>query len=421
MRNDMVNDEMRQFMEADARARLLRYVQVYTTSDETSDTDPSTARQLDLLRLLADECRELGLSDVALADTGYVYATLPSQQGVAAPAIGLLAHVDTSPEQPGENVRPVCHENWDGAPIEFADDPQLQLTPADCEELADFKGDTIITASGKTLLGADNKAGVAEIMAAMATMQRYPELPHAEVRVCFTSDEEIGRGTQGIDLGRLPTYCYTIDGGYPGELEAECFNAWRADITFHGVGVHAGYAKDKLVNAVMIASRFLADIPEADCAENSSDRQGFYYVFSVQGDTEKAEVQLILRDFERHGNEERCRFLADLCRAYEERYPRAKIELETHEQYRNMRDILAEHPRVVDIAHQAIEDAGVDVLRRAIRGGTDGSLLSQVGHPTPNIFTGGMLFHSRKEWIASSSLRKATETIVHLARRWAEQ
>ncbi|MEM7167673.1 MAG: peptidase T [Planctomycetota bacterium] len=416
-----ITDEMRQFMEEDARARLLRYVQIFTTSDENSESDPSTARQMDLLRLLAAECTELGLADVSLSDTGYVYATLPAPQGVAAPAIGLLAHVDTSPEQPGENVRPVCHENWDGSPISFADDPQLQLTPADCEELSDFVGDTIITASGKTLLGADNKAGISEIMAAIATLQRYPELPHAEIRLCFTSDEEIGRGTQGIDLGRLPTYCYTIDGGYPGELEAECFNAWRADLTFHGVGVHAGYAKDKLVNAIMIAARFLDEIPEEDCAENSDGRQGFYYVFGVNGDTEKAEVQLIIRDFERAENERRCQYLETLKTRFEKRYPRLRIDLEMHEQYRNMRDILEGHPRVVELAHAAIEDAGVEVLRRAIRGGTDGSLLTQVGHPTPNIFTGGMLFHSRKEWIASSSLRKATETIVHLARHWAQQ
>ncbi|MGE3164303.1 MAG: peptidase T [Planctomycetota bacterium] len=416
----LLANAIRRFLADDSKERFLRYVQVHTTSNDSSKTKPSTAVQWDLLRLLADECRALGLHDVHLGETGFVYATLPATPGIACAPFGLLAHVDTSPEQPGDGVRPVCHENWDGAPIRFPDDPDLVLTPTDSEELSDFRGDTIITASGRTLLGADDKAGVAEIMAALATLQRFPELLHGEIRACFTTDEEIGRGTQGIELARLPRYCYTLDGSYPGELETECFNAWRAEIRFQGVGVHPGLAKDKLVNAIASAARYVAELPEAETPERTAGRDGFYYVFAVQGDCENALVQLIVRDFEREENLRRNAFLHELARRYEERYPRLSVVVECREQYRNMRDILASHPRVTELAHRAIEDAGLVVRRKAIRGGTDGSLLSQLGHPTPNIFAGGLLFHSRKEWIAASSLAKAAETIVHLARRWTE-
>lgn len=412
-------------MAQDSRERFLRYVQVHTTSDDQSTTKPSTPQQWDLLRKLFEECKTLGLDDVHMSETGFVYATLPSNlepssDGDPCEPFALLAHVDTSPEQPGHGVRPVCHENWDGSPIRFQDDATLVLTPDDSEELADFRGDTIITASGRTLLGADDKAGVAEIMTALATLRRFPELPHGEIRACFTTDEEIGRGTQGIELERLPRYCYTMDGSYPGELETECFNAWRSEIRFRGVGVHPGLAKGKMVNAIAIASRYVADLPEAETPEQADDRDGFYYVFSVSGDCENALVQLITRDFERDTNQRRNAFLQSLARRYEERYPRLMVTVESREQYRNMRDILAGHPRVTERAQRAIEDAGLTVRRKAIRGGTDGSLLSQLGHPTPNVFAGGMLFHSRKEWIAASSLAKAAETIVHLARRWTE-
>lgn len=406
-------------MAREAKERFLRYVTVYTTSDENSESDPSTPRQMDLLRMLAQECEELGLADVALSDLGYVYATLPGQPNSSDRAFGLLAHVDTSPEQPGDNVKPVCHEDWDGSPIRFADDPELRLGLEESPELEAFIGDTIITASGLTLLGADNKAGVAEIMAAMATLVRFPELPHGEIRVCFTSDEEIGRGTQGLDLSRLPKYCYTIDGSYPGELESECFNAWRGDIVFHGVGVHPGFAKDKLVNAATIAARYIAALPEEETPERTDGLDGFYYVFHLEAGCERAEVHLIMRDFERDKNLQRCRFLEELKEKFEAQHPGLSIELELHEQYRNMRDILAEHPHVVDLAAKAIEDTGLPVVRKSIRGGTDGSLLTQLGHPTPNIYTGGMLFHSRREWIAARSLAQATETITHLARHWA--
>ncbi|MEM7261823.1 MAG: peptidase T [Planctomycetota bacterium] len=415
-----LSDDVHEFLLGEVRKRFLRYVQIHTTSDEESDTHPSTERQWDLLRLLADECRELGLSDVHLGETGYVYATLPARDGVEAEPFALYAHVDTSPEQPGDGVKPRRIENWDGTPISYPDDPTLTLSMEDSIELSRFVGDTIITASGKTLLGADDKAGVAEIMAALATLRQFPELPHGEIRACFTSDEEIGSGTEGIELDRLPKYGYTMDGGEPGELETECFDAWRADLTVHGVGVHPGSAKDKLVHAAHQLARLLAEIPALETPEHTEDRAGFYYLAHLEGSVDLATAYLILRDFEPEENQRRIEFLKSLAERYEREIPGLRIEVDAKEQYRNMRDILAECPHVVERAHAAIADTGLDVLRHPIRGGTDGSVLSQKGHPTPNIFAGGLMFHSKREWIAEGALQKATETIIHLARRWAE-
>ncbi len=416
----MISDKIREFALGNARERFLRYVQVFTTSDEESETNPSTKRQWDLLRILADECREMGLSDVHLGDTGYVYATLPARPGVEAETFGLLAHVDTSPEQPGDNVKPRRLENWDGSPITYPDDPELTLSIEDSKELAHYVGDTIITGSGLTLLGADNKAGVSEIMAAMATLLKFDELMHGEIKICFTTDEEIGRGTVGLELDRLPKYCYTMDGGFAGELETECFDAWRADLVFHGVGVHPGTAKDTMVHAGHMMARYLADLPAEETPEHTSGREGFYYLVHSEGSVDRATASLIVRDFEADKNQARIENLAALKHKYESAVPGLRIDLETREQYRNMRDILAECPHVVARAHAALEDTGLEVLRHPIRGGTDGSVLSQLGHPTPNIFAGGLMFHSKREWIAEKALAQATETILHLARRWTE-
>ncbi|MCI0651448.1 MAG: peptidase T [Planctomycetes bacterium] len=416
----MLREEIRRFVRDDARERFLRYVQIHTTSDEKSSTKPTTSRQIDLLRMLESECRALGLEEVHRSDAGYVYANLPASNGVACDGFGLLAHVDTSPEQPGADVRPAVHGPYGGAPIRFADDSELALTEADSPELAHFHGDKIITASGKTLLGADDKAGVAEIMSALAAFRRFPELRHGPITACFTSDEEVGRGTQDLDLSRLPRYCYTMDGSVPGELEAECFDAWKATLEFRGVGVHPGFAKDKMLNAAVVAARFVAALPEAESPERTAGREGFYYVYAVRGGCERAEVELIVRDFEAERNRARLDHLARMKEDFEHRFPRLAISLETKQQYRNMRDILAQHPRVIELALGAIADTGLDPVQKSIRGGTDGSKLTELGHPTPNIFAGGMLFHSRKEWIAESSLALATETILHLARRWAE-
>ncbi|MBD3162968.1 MAG: peptidase T [Candidatus Eisenbacteria bacterium] len=418
----MVTETMRDFIRNETRERFLRYVQVYTTSDEESPTTPSTERQFDLARMLEGELRELGLKEVHCDEHAYVYATLPARDAAeGAPAIGLVSHMDTSPDQPGENVKPIRHEDYDGGVIRFPDDPELTLSPDDSPELTCFEGETIITASGKTLLGADDKAGLAEIMAALAAWQRFPELPHGEIRVCFTPDEEIGRGTVKLDLERLPFYCYTMDGEAPGDIETECFDAWRADLVFKGIGVHPGYAKDKMINAAAVAGRFLAALPEWEAPEHTADREGFYHLVSLEGNFENAKASWIIRDFEEAGNARRIEHLKTLIRAFESRYPGLSIELNVRHQYQNMRDIIREHPRAVELAVKAIEDAGLEPRLKSIRGGTDGSALTQKGHPTPNLFAGGFLFHSRKEWIAESSMVKGTETLLHLGARWARE
>lgn len=418
----MITDQMREFMQSEVRERFLRYVQVYTTSDENNPGTPSTERQFDLAKMLESELNELGLADVSVSEFGYVYATLPANDaGKKAAPFALLGHVDTSPDQPGENVKPQRHENWDGKAITFPDDPELTLTVEDSPELADFKGDTIITASGKTLLGADDKAGVAEIMAAMATFVKFPELPHGEIRVCFTPDEEIGRGTVKIDQDKLPKFCYTLDGGYPGELEDENFDAWRMDFTFKGIGVHPGYAKGKMINAAAVAGRFVAGMPEWKTPEHTSGREGFIHVVALKGDFENASLTVIIRDFEEENNKETLALLESLADTFEKRYPGLEIERKTTHQYQNMRDIVRESPEVVELADKAMRDAGITPIRKSIRGGTDGARLTQLGHPTPNIFAGGLLFHSRREWVAESSLRKAVETVIYLAKHWTEK
>jgi len=385
----MISDEIRQFILNDVRERFLRYVQVYTTSDENNPNTPSSENQWDLLNMLKGELEELGLSDVSISEFGYVYATLKASEGINAPAFGVLGHVDTSPDQPGENVKPRRIENWNGETISYPDDPELTLTVADSPELDHFKGDTIIVASGKTLLGADDKAGVAEIMAAMATFKKYPELKHGEIRVCFTPDEEIGRGTVKIDLDKLPKFCYTLDGGYPGELEDECFDAWRADVAFKGIGVHPGYAKDKMVNAAAVAGRFIASLPEWQTPEHTEKREGFFHVVGVNGDFENASTTMIIRDFEEANNAKRVQYVQDLAKLFEARYPGLEVTVEIKHQYENMRDIVRETPEVVDLAEKAMIDADVKVIRKSIRGGTDGARLTQLGHPTPNVFAPG--------------------------------
>jgi len=416
-----LSDEVKSYLESDALTRFLRYVQVHTTSAEETGAHPSTARQFDLSRLLEGELRELGLRDIELDEFCYLYATLPPGPGVKGRTIGLVAHVDTSPAVSGENVKPVVHENYDGESIGFPDDPNLKLTVEDSPELEDCIGDSIITASGKTLLSADDKAGIAEIMAALAAFGKFTELKHGEIRICFTPDEEIGMGTAKINSDKLPQYCYTLDGGEPGELEAECFDAWSATVNFKGISVHPGFAKNKMINAAVVASRFLASLPEYETPEHTELREGFFHLTGISGSEEEAQAKLIIRDFATANNERRMDHLRHLKDLFEFRYPGLKIELEFKHQYENMWTVMEKHPESVELARKAIEMAGVTVKQKAIRGGTDGSKLSRMGHPTPNLFAGGILFHSRKEWIAKSSLGKAAETVVHLAALWAER
>lgn len=416
----MIDQAIEAFLMEDVLARFVRYARVYTTSLETSTTRPTTARQLDLLRLLEGECRTLGLVDIALDPKGYLYATLPARASAGGIPFALLAHVDTSPEQPGDGVEPVLHADWDGSPIRFPKDPALVLSIEDCPALASFVRDVVVTAAGDTLLGADDKAGVAEIMAAVAALVRFPSLPHGEIRLVFTTDEEVGRGVLDIDLERLPLHCYTVDGGLPGELEAECFDAWGVALTFTGVGVHPGSAKDRLVNASTAAARFVAAIPRDESPERTEHRAGFYYVYDVAAGCEKATVKLIVRDFEPAENARRLAHLATLARAVERDTPGLRVELETRHQYPNMREVVERHPQVMELARAAYRDAGLVPIEKPIRGGTDGSLLSQRGRPTPNLFTGGQLGHSRREWVARGAMVAASKMLIHLARRHGE-
>ncbi len=410
----MSDKELSVFLRENVVERFCRYVRVNTASCEKSKTSPSTQSQLDLAKILKSELQELGLSAVTLDEYGYVYATLPASPGITAEPLSLLAHMDTSPSESGENVAPVLHENYNGGSITFADDPTLILSPEDSPELLLFKGETIITASGKTLLGADNKAGVAEIMTVLAAFSRFPELCHPELRIVFTPDEEVGRGTEHIEMHLLGQVGYTVDGGMIGEIDVECFHALKAVVEFRGMNVHPGYAKNRMINAGQIAARFAASLPEFEAPEHTEGREGFFHLAGLQGDESRATLQYILRDFDGRVNQLRVHLLEKLKDTFVLRYPGLGIELSVTEQYRNMGEILDQHPDSIVLAEQAMTMAGVTPERKSIRGGTDGARLCFMGLPTPNLFTGGMLFHSRKEWIAVPAMHKACEMLINL-------
>jgi len=415
-----IPEPVRAQIQAEVLPRFLRYVQVDTTADGNAPSSPSSQGQWQLLRLLEAELVALKLQDIELDSQGFLWGTIPGTQSAAHP-IALLAHVDTSPDQSGANVRPQVHAAWDGSPIRFPDATDLVLAMGDCPELQNHRGDTIVTASGGTLLGADDKAGVAEIMAAAAVLQAHPELPHGPIQLVFTRDEEIGRGVEGINLQRLAPVCYTLDGGPVGEIEAECFDAWKVVATFHGIGTHPGYAKGKMVNAARIAAEFAAALPSRDVPEHVDGRAGFSHLTECAGSMERAQATWIVRDFDESENAKRLTTFESLKSSFLARYPGLRIELAVTHQYRNMASFLCHHQAVIQKAEQAIQDAGLPVVRTVIRGGTDGSRLSELGHPCPNLFAGQMLIHSRREWIALSSMVKAVETILHLGHRWTEQ
>lgn len=414
-----LNQEIRDFLQQDALERFLRYVKVHTTSDDSKEGTPSTQRQFELARVLKDELESLGLENIILDEHCYVYAVLSSNVANKTVPISFIAHIDTSEAVSGENVKPIIHDNYDGSTITFPDDPDLTLSVDDDDTLRGAIGENLITASGSTLLGADDKAGIAEIMAALAAFQKYPDLKHGELRICFTPDEEIGRGTEKIDTKKLGKYCYTIDGSVPGELEYECFDAMAATIIFKGLSVHPGFSKNKLVSALNIAARYLASLPEAESPEHTEGREGFYHPMMFNGGVEEVKVKMIIRDFEHENNEKRVEFLQRLNSTFEARYPGLKIEMKVEQQYKNMVTVLNDYPDVIARARKAIEMVGIKPLEHPIRGGTDGARLSHMGVPTPNIFAGGRLFHSKKEWVTESAIQKAAETIVYLAQLWS--
>ncbi len=401
--------------------RFLRYVTYDTQSDERSTSYPSTPKQLVLLRALADELRELGLADVAMNEFGYVTATIPAtttKSGV--PTIGFIAHVDTSPEMSGAGVKTIVHDAYDGRDLVLPDDPTAVLRLADNPRLAEQIGHRIVTASGTTLLGADNKAGVAEIVTAAAFLQSHPEMPHGTVRIAFTPDEEVGRGTAHFDVERFGARCaYTMDGGSRGEVEVESFSADRVTITFHGFNTHPGYAKGRMINAIKVASDFVHRLPDDRLSpETTEARDGFVHPYQVQAGVERTAVTLIVRDFVTAGLKDKEALLEDLARGAVSRYPGARFELAVEEQYRNMREVLEGQPEIAEYAREAVRRAGLEVRTRLIRGGTDGSRLSFMGLPTPNLFAGEHNFHSRLEWVSAEDMEKAAEVIVELCRIW---
>ena len=405
----------------DVLERFLRYVRIDTQSAYGSGTAPSTAKQLDLSRLLLAELEEIGLDRARMDDHGYVYASLPGADGVD--PIGLIAHVDTSPDVTGTNVQPQVLRAWDGGRIELPAEPAQVLDPAEYPALAERVGHDLVTTDGTTLLGADDKAGVAEIMAAVAYLKRHPELRHAPVHVCFTTDEEIGAGADQLDIGEFGArYAYTFDGSGLGEIETETFNAWRVSVTIRGSAVHPGSAKGKLVNSVKLAADFLASLPrEGLSPETTEEREGFVHPTTVRGSAEETKIDLIVRDHDAAKLEEHLALVRRLADEIAERDPRARVDVDAAEQYRNMREVIDEHPEVVEAAEEAVRRAGAEPVHAIIRGGTDGARLSHRGLPTPNIFTGGQEYHSRREWASVQDMAAAAATAVELARVWAER
>ena len=401
--------------------RFLRYVQYDTQSDETSTRYPSTSKQLRLLKDLADELGKLGLTDAGMDQYGYVTATVPPTSSKRVPAIGFIAHVDTSPELTGANVRPIVHPQYDGRDLVLPDDPTAVLRMADCAPLAERLGDDIVTASGTTLLGADNKAGVAEIVTAAEYLMAHPEIPHGPIKIAFTPDEEIGRGTQHFDVEAFgATYAYTMDGSARGELEYESFSADAMTLTFVGFNTHPGYAKDRLINAIKVAADFISHLPSEMSPEATDGYDGFVHPYVLQGGSEHTHVRLIVRDFKTAALKDKEEMLERLALEAASRHG-ARVEISIEEQYRNMREVLDGHPHVVEYAREAIRRAGMTVHERPIRGGTDGSKLSFMGLPTPNIFAGEHNFHSRLEWVSVQDMGKAVEVIVNLAAIWNER
>jgi len=416
-----LSKDVTEFLLNEALKRFLRYVKVWTTSDESVETVPSTKIQLDLGKLLVEELKELGLEDIIHDEFGFVYAYLPPSKGFEkAKPIGLLAHMDTSPAVSGKDVKPVIHRNYDGKDIKFPKVKELVLTLKDSPNLEEYIGLDIITSEGDTLLGADNKSGIAEIMAACSAWKKFDNLKHGPLTICFTTDEETGLGIDKADLKKLPKICYTVDGGEMGELEFECFDAWLAQTKFIGLNVHPGKAKNKMINAIQIASRFFSELPESESPTHTEEREGFFHLTKLQGTAEEATSRMLIRDFLEENNHRRMDYLKNLKKAYEIRYPGLKIELNFKHQYQNMFIYLEKTPKVIDLAKKAIENAGFEVKIHPIRGGTDGARLSAKGIPTPNIFSGGHLFHSRKEYIPTLALQKATEVLIHLAHLWTQ-
>jgi tripeptide aminopeptidase len=403
--------------------RFFRYVQIDTQSNPDSATQPSTTKQLDLSRLLLEELKVMGLSDAELDENGYLYASIHSNTDKAVPVICFCAHVDTSPDCKASEVKPILHKNYTGADIVLPDDPEQVVRTSEHPYLLEKTGQDIITASGKTLLGADDKAGVAIIMELAAWLQNNPDIKHGRIRLLFTPDEEIGRGVNKLDMKKLGAdFGYTLDGPELGSFEEETFSADSMHFIFHGVSAHPGHAKDKLVNAIKMASAFIGELPRDEFSpETTEGRYGFVHPVRMEGGPEKMRVDFIVRDF----NTTRLRayedYLKDKADLVMRTFPQGRFEYEIKEQYRNMKEVLVLHPQVSEYAREAMSRSGIEIRESAARGGTDGSRLSFMGMPCPNIFTGEMAFHGKHEFVCVQDMEKSLETIIHLTRIWEEK
>jgi tripeptide aminopeptidase len=406
-----------------AAERFMRYVQIDTQSDPNSPSQPSTEKQKMLSLLLLQELHDMGISDAELDIHGYVYGTIPATTGKDVPVLCFCSHVDTAPDCSGAGVKPILHKSYNGGDIVLPDDTSVVITTQEHPYLKERIGDDIITASGTTLLGADDKAGVAIIMDLAAYLIEHPEIKHGNIRILFTPDEEIGRGVAAVDMKKLAAdFGYTLDGGERGHLEGETFSADAATVTFHGISAHPGYAKGKMVHAIKIASAFVDMLPKDEwCPEVTEGMQGFVHPVAMEGGLEKATVQFIVRDFDTAMlavHEQRLRGIAEKAIA---QFPGSTMSFAVKEQYRNMKEVLDTVPHVMNYAEEAMQRAGMAVHRMSIRGGTDGSRLSFMGLPCPNIFTGEMGIHSKQEYVSVQDMEKAVETLVHLSQVWEEK
>lgn len=402
--------------------RFTSYVKIDTQSNESNEICPSTPGQLTLTEMLVDELKSIGLEDAGVDEFGYVMATLPSNTTKQVPAIGFLAHLDTATDFTGKNVKPQLHDNYDGGDIILSDENHVTLSPKDFPNLSNYKGHTLITTDGTTLLGADNKAGIAEIMTAMAYLVKHPEIKHGKLRVAFTPDEEIGRGPHKFDVGAFGAkYAYTVDGGPLGELQYESFSAAGAVITIKGTNIHPGTAKGKMVNSIKIGMELQSKLPADQAPELTEGYEGFFHLLSFNGDVEQTKLSYIIRDFDKEKFEHKKQTMVTIVNELKEKYGSERIILELNDQYYNMREKIEPVKEIVDIAYEAMKNLDIEPIVEPIRGGTDGSQLSYMGLPTPNIFTGGENFHGKYEFISVDNMLKATNVIVEIVRLFEEK
>ncbi|MGO1751925.1 MAG: peptidase T [Psychroflexus sp.] len=402
--------------------RFLTYVKIDTESDPNSNETPSTEKQWDLVNLLKKELEEIGMSDVSIDENAYVMATLPSNCDHDIPAIGFVSHFDTSPDYTGKNVNPQIHENYDGKDIVLNQEKNIVLSPSYFDDLKRYIGNTIITTDGTTLLGADDKAGITEIMSAMEYLLRNPDIKHGDIKVCFTPDEEIGRGAHKFDVKKFGAeYAYTMDGSEIGELEYENFNAASAKVTVNGRIVHPGYAKGKMINSMYMAQKFIDSLPKGEVPEKTEGYEGFFHLTAINGEVEETKLNYIIRDHDKDKYEARKQLMEDIVRNLNEEYGQNTFEIKIEDQYFNMKEKVEPVKHIVDIAEEAMKAVDIEPIIKPIRGGTDGAQLSYMGLPCPNIFAGGHNFHGKFEYVPLENMVKATEVIIKIAELTAEK